>query len=147
MKPAHPTLLLLSLAYTAGRSPQSPAGSLHSLAAAGEAASYTTPWTDSSRLGDTVFHSSGRVITTVAVHTDSLWAVRPPAEMVKGGLPYGPTQLPADSLCTLGYTARTLRVVAKEGRGELERTHDWGGGTFIQIRRAKLKNSDGNLSV
>ena len=77
MKPALPTLLLLSLAYTAGRSPQSPTGSLRSLAAAGEAASYTTPWADSSRLGDTVFHSSGRVITTVAVQTDSHWVPQP----------------------------------------------------------------------
>ena len=81
MKPALPTLLLLSLAYTAGRSPQLPAGSQRSLAAAGEAASYTTPWADSSRLGDTVFHSTGRVITTVAVQTDSHWVVRPPAAL------------------------------------------------------------------
>src|SRR3954470_4995690 len=111
MKPALPTLLLLSLAYTAGRSPESPAGSPRSVAAAGEAASYITPWADSSRLGDTVFHSSGQVITTVQVHTDSHWVVRPPAAVLKAGLPYGPTQLPADSLCSIGYyTATTLAV-------------------------------------
>ena len=148
MKPALPTLLLLSLAYTAGRSPQSAAGSLRSVAAAGEAASYITPWADSSRLGDTVFHGSGRVITTVAVHTDSLWVVRPPAAVLKAGLPYGPTQLPAESLCTIGYyTATTLPVIPKQVLRDLDRIHECGGGTFIQFRRARLKNSDGNLSV
>ena len=147
MKPALPTLLLLSLAYTAGRSPESPAGSPRSLAAAGEAASYTTPWTDSSRLGDTVFHSSGRVITTVAVQTDSHWVVRPPVREIHVGLPSGPSQLPPDSLCALGYTATTLPVIPKNVLLDLQRTHDCHAGTFVQIRRARLKNSDGNLSV
>jgi hypothetical protein len=148
MKPALPTLLLLSLAYTAGRSPHSPAGSPRAVAAAGEAASYTTPWADSSRLGDTVFYSSGRVITTVAVQTDSHWVVRPPAAVLKAGLPYGPTQLPPDSLCSIGYyTATTLAVVPKRVLRDLDRTKECGGSTFIQFRRAKLKNSDGNLSV
>ena len=35
-----------------------------------EAASYTTPWADTSQLGDTTFYSRGRVVTTVMVHTD-----------------------------------------------------------------------------
>src|SRR5215218_805737 len=95
MRPVLPTLLLLSLAYTAG--------SPGLLAAAGDAARYTTPWADSTRLGDTIFHSSGQVITTVAVRTDSHWVVGPSAPPVKSGLPYGPSQLPPDSLCSMSY--------------------------------------------
>src|SRR3954453_10000324 len=113
MKPALPTLLLLSLAYTAGRPPQSPAGSLRSVAAAGEASSYTTPWADSSRLGDTVFHSTGRGITTVAGQTDSHWVVRSPVSEPHVGLPSGPSQVPPDSLGGLGFTATTLAVVPR----------------------------------
>ena len=148
MRPVLPTLLLLSLAYTAGRSPQSPAASLGSVAAVGEAASYTTPWADSTRLGDTVFHSSGRVITTVAVRTDSHWVVRPPTAVLKAGLPYGPSQLPPDSLCSMSYyTSTTVPVAPNQVIRELDRVHECGARVFAQIRRAKLKNSDGNLSV
>jgi hypothetical protein len=147
MRPVLPTLLLLSLAYTAGRNPTSRAGSPGLMAVAGDTASYTTPWADSTRLGDTIFHSSGRVITTVAVRTDSHWVVRPPMA-IKGGLPYGPTQLPPDSLCSIGYyTATTLAVVPAQVLRDLDRTRECGAGTFIQIRRPRLKNSDGNLSV
>jgi len=88
------------------------------------------------------------VITTVAVQTDSHWVVRPATAALKAGLPYGPTQLPPDSLCSISYyTATTLPVVAKRVLRDLDRTHECGAGTFIQFRRAKLKNSDGNLSV
>ena len=148
MRPVLPTLLLLSLAYTAGRTPPSTAGSPGLLAAAGGAASYTTPWADSTRLGDTIFHSSGRVITTVAVRADSHWVVRPPAPPMKSGLPYGPSQLPPDSLCSMRYyTATTLPVAPNQVLRELNRIHECGASVFAQIRRAKLKNSDGNLSV
>src|SRR4051794_33076577 len=71
-------------------------------------ASYTTPWSDSVRQENVMIHSQGRVITTVAVHTDSQWTVGSPIHV---GIPFGPTQLPPDSLCTLGYTATTLPVI------------------------------------
>jgi hypothetical protein len=109
-----------------------------------DAASHTTPWADTTKRGDTTFYSSGRVITTLVVHTDSQWAVRPPVIL---GLPYGPTQLPPDSLCTLGYTGTTLAVIAGTVLRDLQRTRDCQARTFPQIRRAKLKDSNGNLSV
>jgi hypothetical protein len=156
MKPLHSALLLV-VACSSERAPrlspaagaltqQSLAASLAAGRSAAEAASYTTPWADSSRLGDTVFYSRGRVVTTVAVHTDSQWAVLP-VTRVAIGIPYGPTQLPADSLCTLGYTGTTLAVVASTVLGELARTRECGGKTFAQIRRARLKDGTGNLSV
>ena len=112
--------------------------------ATSEAASYTTPWADTSQSGDTTFYSRGRVVTTVMVHTDSQWSARPP---VKLGIPYGPSALPPDSLCTLGYTGTTLAVVPGKVLDELQRTRDCHARTFPQIRRAKLKDSYGSLSV
>jgi hypothetical protein len=79
----------------------------------------TTRWADTTRRGDTTFHSRGRVITssgptttitTTLVLTDSQWVVRPAAPL---GIPYGPAAMPPDSLCrraTLGYTATILPV-------------------------------------
>jgi hypothetical protein len=104
----------------------------------------TNLWADTSRRGDTTFYSRGRVITSVAVHTDSTWAVLPPVIM---GIPYGPSQLPPDSLCTLGYTGTTLPVIPSTVLRDLERTRECGARTFTQIRRAKLKDSSGHLSV
>jgi hypothetical protein len=150
-------LLLIPACSTERTPPVSPAaftltrhslaGSVAPVSTTGEAASYTTPWADSSRLGDTVFYSRGRVITTVAVSTDSLWVVRPPIAVALTGLPFGPSQLPPDSLCTLGYTGTTLPVVPRKVLRDLDRTHECKAGTFAQIRRAKLKDGDGNLSV
>ena len=107
-------------------------------------ASYTTPWSDSSTLGGTTFYSKGRVVTSVAVYTDSVWAAQP---SVTTGMPFGPTQLPPDSLCTLDYTGTTLPVVPARVVGDLERTRECGGRIIPQIRRIKLKDSAGNLSV
>jgi hypothetical protein len=108
------------------------------------AASYTTPWADSSRQGNATVHSRGRVVTTVAVHTDSQWAVTLP---VKLGLPYGPTQLPMDSLCSMGYTGTTLPVVPARVLRDLDRARECGARVIPNIRRAKLKNASGDLSV
>jgi hypothetical protein len=108
------------------------------------AGSYTTPWTDSSKLGDTTFYSRGRVVTTLAILTDSLWAVRPPLVL---GLPYGPSGLPPDSLCTLGYTGTTIPVFVATVLQDLQRMHDCHARTFAQIRLVKLKDSTGKLSV
>ena len=148
-------IVLLTLACSAERTPrhgtmtsslnqESMAASLAAESAAAEAASYTTPWADSSKSGDITFYSKGRVVTTVAVHTDSQWVVQPSGA---AGLPYGPTQLPPDSLCTLGYTGTTLPVVPGRVLRDLERTRECGGRTFVQIRRARLKDSNGHLSV
>jgi hypothetical protein len=152
-----PVLLSISACSPERTPPVSPAGftlTRHSLAGSliapttgGEAPSYSTAWADSSRLGDTVFYTRGTVITTIAVHTDSQWVVRPPAAVARVGIPYGPSQLPPDSLCTLGYTGTTLPVVPRKVLRDLDRTHECKAGTFAQIRRAKLKDSDGNLSV
>jgi hypothetical protein len=104
----------------------------------------TSTWSDSRRLGDTTFFSRGRVITTVVVLPDSQWAVRPPVLL---GLPNGPFQLPPDSLCTLGYSGTTLLVFPATVLQQLERTRECGARTFAQIRRPKLKDSYGSLSV
>jgi hypothetical protein len=112
--------------------------------------SQTHTWVDSSRRGDTTFYSRGRVLTTLAVFTDSQWTVRPPIPPVPPvllGHPNGPSNLPPDSLCTLGYTASTLAIVPARAVGDLQRTHDCRARTFAQIRRAKLKDSTGSLSV
>jgi hypothetical protein len=107
-------------------------------------ASYTIPWTDSTRRGDTIFYTKGRVVTTLAVYTDSQWTARPP---VRQGLPSGPSSLPPDSLCTLGYTGTSLPVVGSTVLGRLDRIRECQGRTFAVIRRAKLKDSYGQLSV
>ena len=112
--------------------------------ATSEAASYTTPWADTSKSGDTTFYSRGRVVTTVVVHTDSQWSARPPLIL---GLPYGPFDLPRDSICALGYTGTTLAVVGSTVGKELQRTRDCQARTFAKIRRVKLKDAAGNLSV
>jgi hypothetical protein len=104
----------------------------------------TATWADSRKLGDTIFYSSGRVVTTVLVLPDSHWAVRPPVVL---GLPNGPFQLPPDSLCTLGYTGTTLLVFTSTVLRDLERTRQCQARTFAQIRRVKLKDSTGALSV
>jgi len=133
------------LSTTTGRvTTQSMAASLALATPVTEAVSYTTPWADSSKRGDAIFYSRGRVVTTVAVHTDSQWAVFPSAP---AGIPYGPSQLPPDSLCTLGYTGTTLPVAPGKVLRDLERTRECGGRTFAQIRRARLKDSNGDLSV
>lgn len=106
--------------------------------------SHTTPWADTSRLGDTTFYSRGRVVTTLTVLTDSQWAVRPPVVL---GLPSGPTNLPPDSLCTLGYTGTNLPVFASTVLRQLQRTRECQARAFAVIRRAKLKDATGNLSV
>ena len=113
---------------------------------AAEAASHTTPWADSTRLGDTAFYSRGRVVTTVAVIIDSIWSDRPSVRP-STGLPSGPFNLPPDSLCTLGYSATTLAVVDTRVLRDLQRTRECGARTFAQIRRGKLKDSSGKLSV
>ena len=140
MKP-FPALLLLAawLGYTA--EPR-----LVPAKGAAEAASHTTPWADSTRLGDTTFYSRGRVVTTVAVIIDSIWPARPPVRP-STGLPSGPFNLPPDSLCTLGYSATTLAVIDTRVMRDLQRTRECGARTFAQIRRGKLKDSSGNLSV
>ena len=112
--------------------------------ATSEAASYTTPWADTSKSGDTTFYSRGRVVTTVVVHTDSQWTLRPPVML---GLPNGPFDLPRDSICALGYTGTTLAVVGSTVVGELQRTRDCQARTFAKIRRVKLRDSAGKLSV
>ena len=112
--------------------------------ASGATASYTTPWADSTRQGGATVYSRGRVITTVAVHTDSQWAVTPPARL---GLPYGPTQLPVDSLCSMGYTGTTLPVIPARVLRDLERARECGARVIPNIRRAKLKDAYGYLSV
>jgi len=149
-------LLLLLAACSSERAPRatsvasSPDGAPRAAAAlAPEApsalsASYTTPWTDSSRQGGATVYSRGRVITTVAVHTDSQWAVTPP---VKLGLPYGPTQLPVDSLCSMDYTATTLPVIPARVLRDLDRARECGARIIPNIRRAKLKDAYGYLSV
>jgi hypothetical protein len=109
-----------------------------------EPVSDTSTWADSRKLGDTTFYSSGRVVTTVVVLPDSQWAVRPPVVM---GLPHGPFQLPPDSLCTLGYTGTTLAVFTSTVLRDLQRTRECQARTFAQIRRVKLKDAIGNLSV
>lgn len=153
MKPLLP-IVLLTLSCSAERTSRlSTTSSLaqHSMAAsyapetpAAGVVRYTTPWADSSTRGNATFHSRGRVVTTVAVHTDSQWVEQP---LVAAGIPYGPTQLPPDSLCTLGYTGTTLPVVPGKVLRDLERTRECGARTFAQIRRAKLKDSNGDLSV
>src|SRR5215210_6568053 len=127
---ADPAPRLSPAPSTVGR--QSFAATVALKAADTEAASYTTPWAASSRLGDTVFYSRGRVITTVAVHTDSLWVVRPPVSAARVGIAYCPSQLPPDSLCTMGYTATTLPVVPKGVPRELDRIHECHAGVFAQ---------------
>jgi hypothetical protein len=129
---------------TSSLTQQSMAASLAFEPRAAEAVSYTTPWADSSKRGNTTLYSRGRVVTTVAVHTDSQWVVQP---SVTTGIPYGPSQLPPDSLCTLGYTGTTLPVVPGRVLRDLERTRECGARTFAQIRRARLKDSNGYLSV
>jgi hypothetical protein len=111
-----------------------------------EATSHTTNWTDSSRLGDVTFYSRGRVVTTVTLLTDSVWATtnRPPAAL---GLPSGPFNLPPDSLCTMEYTATTLAVVPTRVLHHLQRISDCKAKTFAQILLSRLKDSTGNLSV
>lgn len=116
------------------------------MTAASEAANHTTPWADSTRLGDTTFYSRGRVVTTVSITMDSAWTARPPDRLTVG-LPSGPFNLPPDSLCTLGYSATTLAVTGKRVMRDLERTRECGARTFAQIRRSKLKDSTGKLSV
>jgi hypothetical protein len=107
-------------------------------------ASHTTPWADTSKRGDTTFYSRGRVVSTVSIFTDSQWSVRPPVAL---GIPYGPFDLPLDTLCTLGYTGTTLAVVGTSVVRDLQRIHDCGTRTFAKIRRARLKDSAGHLSV
>jgi hypothetical protein len=109
-----------------------------------EPISDTSTWTDTRKLGDTTFYSRGRVVTTVVVLPDSHWAVRPPVVL---GLPNGPFQLPPDSLCTLGYTGTTLPVFTATVLRDLERTRQCQARTFAQIRRVRLKDSTGKLSV
>jgi len=111
-----------------------------------ETGRHSTPWTDSSKVGDTIFYTRGRVITTVSINTDSVWTTRPPDRLTLG-LPNGPFGLPPDSLCTLGYTGTTLPVVASSVLQRLERTRQCGARTVTTIRRHMLKDSTGNLSV
>ncbi len=133
-----PTLLLIATTALAIRTP-------------GERSeSFTTAWTDSSKVGDTTFHSRGRVITTVSVSTDSIWTVRPsarPPVHPSLGLPSGPAGLPPDSLCTLGYTGTTLTVAGSTVLQRLERTRQCRARAFAAVRRNALKDSTGSLSV
>src|ERR1700693_3137523 len=105
-----PALLLIAAGSASLVRPSRPAISA--------AASYTTPWADSTKLGDTTFYSRGRVVTTVQVLPDSHWAVRPPIVL---GLPNGPSQLPPDSLCTLGYTGTTIPIFTATVLRDLQR--------------------------
>jgi hypothetical protein len=114
--------------------------------AAAEATSHTTPWSDSGTVGDMTFYSKGRVVTTVSIVTDSVWTARPP-DRLSFGLPNGPWNLPPDSLCTLGYTGTTLNVTASRVLGELDRIRQCGARTFATVRRPRLKDSTGKLSV
>jgi hypothetical protein len=114
------------------------------LSAAAEAATHTTPWADSRTRNGTTFYSRGRVVTTVEVLTDSMWSLQPPVTL---GLPSGPFNLPPDSLCTLGYSTTTLAVIYTRVLRDLQRTRECGARTFAQIRRSKLKDSTGKLSV
>ena len=111
----------------------------------GEAATQIIPWADTSKLGDTTFYSRGRVVTTVSIFTDSLWAVRPPVTL---GLPSGPFNLPPDSLCTLGYTGTTLPVAdSATVLRRLDRIHQCGARVFPVLRQAKMLDPAGKLSV
>ena len=104
----------------------------------------TTSWTDSTRRGDTAFFTRGRVVTSLQVFTDSNWTVRPPVTL---GLPNGPWNLPPDSLCTLGYTGTTLNVTASTVLGSLDRIRQCRARTTATIRRPRLKDATGKLSV
>ena len=141
MKPLPALLLATACATGHGSEPR-----LYRASSAAEAASHTSPWADSTRLGDTTFYSRGRVVTTVSITMDSAWSARPPVRPTFG-LPSGPFNLPPDSLCTLGYTATTLAVVETRVMRDLQRTRECGARTFAQIRRGKLKDSSGKLSV
>jgi hypothetical protein len=111
----------------------------------GEAGTQTIPWADTSKLGDTTFYSRGRVVATVSIFTDSLWAVRPPVTL---GLPSGPFNLPPDSLCTLGYTGTTLPVTdSATVLRRLDRIHQCGAKVFPVLRQAKMLDPAGKLSV
>lgn len=109
-----------------------------------EGKSSTTPWSDSIKLGDTTFYSRGRVVTTLAVFVDSQWVVGP---STPSGLPNGPANLPPDSLCTLGYTGTNLPVVPASVLRHLDRIRECQSKAFAVIRRGKLKDSNGWLSV
>jgi hypothetical protein len=104
----------------------------------------TTSWTDSTRRGDTAYFTRGRVVTTLQVFTDSNWTVSPPVRL---GLPNGPWNLPADSLCTLGYTGTTVNVNASTVLPILDRTRQCRARTFANVRRNRLKDASGTLSV
>ncbi|MFL5404184.1 MAG: hypothetical protein ACJ8BF_15380 [Gemmatimonadales bacterium] len=106
--------------------------------------SHTTSWADSSKQGGTTFYTRGRVVTTVEVVTDSLWAVQ---HQVALGLPDGPGALPPDSLCTLGYSGTWIPVVPSRIGPALERTRECQAQAVAVIRRAKLKDTYGQLSV
>jgi hypothetical protein len=97
-------------------------------------------------VGDTTFYSRGRIFTTVSILTDSVWSARPPSRP-SAGLPNGPWNLPPDSLCTLGYTGTTLNVSPSTVLKQLERTRQCRARTFAAIRRPRLKDSSGKLSV
>jgi len=160
MRQSSPVLLLIVACSAEGvrRSSDMMMSSLPATAAApsfaleipNEGSSHSATWADSSKVGDTTFHSRGRVITTVAVSTDSIWTVRPstrPPVHPSLGLPNGPFGLPPDSLCTLGYTGTTLPVVPSAVLQRLDRTRQCRARTFVTIRRSKLKDSTGSLSV
>ena len=152
MKPLPALLLLAACSRELAPRPMSVTGSLadrpmtasFAMKLPDEGGSHTTTWADTNKLGETTFYSRGRVVTTVAVLTDSLWAVRPPVLL---GLPDGPFNLPPDSLCTLGYTGTTLPVVGSTVLQRLERTRQCRARTFAVIRRAKLMDPSGRLSV
>ena len=141
MRPFPALLLAAACATGYGSEPR-----LLRLSSAAEAATHTTPWADSTRLGDTTFYSKGRVITTVAVIIDSIWPARPPVHP-SAGLPSGPFNLPPDSLCTLGYTGTTLLVTGARTLRDLQRVRECGAQAFAQIRVGKLKDAAGHLSV
>jgi hypothetical protein len=77
------------------------------------AASYTTPWADTSKVG----------------------------------IPNGPFDLPPEDLCTLGYTATTIAVVPAKILDDLQRIRDCQGRVFPKLRRPKMKDAAGYLSV
>lgn len=135
-------LLLLAAGFAGSTLPQP--GAAPGVRVDAAPASYTTPWADSVRRDGAVIHSRGRVITTVQVQTDSQWAVQSPVPL---GLPFGPTQLPVDSLCTSGYTGTTLPVIPARVLRELDRARECGVRIIPNIRRAKLKDAAGDLSV
>lgn len=110
----------------------------------------TTRFLDSTKVGDTMDFSRGRVITTVDVRVDSQWRRFPPLPALAAlGMPNGLFHLPLDSLCKdLGYNAAHLNAYAPNLRRDLDKVRTCKGRVTLGLLRSRMKAAhDTGLSV